>query len=75
MQSGKNKANTRRATTGTATMKTGIKGKISALEIPEGRLNNRNTKKLWKKSKPPLNVQEHSSGNRITVTSRPPSFA
>ena len=25
--------------------------------------------KLWKKSKPPLNVQGHSSGNRIMLTS------
>ena len=50
-------------------MKTGIGGKIEALEVPEGRLNKRNTMKLWKKSKPPLNVQGHSSGNRITVTS------
>ena len=28
-------------------------------------LNKRNTMKPWKKIKPPLNVQEHSSGNRI----------
>ena len=68
---GKNKANAPRATSGAATMKTGVGGKIEALEVPEGRLNKRNTMKLWKKSKPPLNVREHSSGNRITVTSWP----
>lgn len=54
-----------------ASMKTHATGKIKALKIPKWRLNKRSVVKPEKKIKPPLDVQEHSSGNGVMVVSWP----
>ena len=54
---------------GTATLKVSVSGKIETLKIPEKRLDKQNAVITWKKLKPPLNVQKHSSGDGIPVNS------
>ena len=57
-----------RLTSGTTSFKASVAGKIETLKIPEKRLDKRNAVIAWKKLKPPLNVQKHSSGDGIPVT-------
>jgi len=60
---------TLRLASGTASVKTSVGGKIETLKIPERRLDKRNAVIVWEKFQPPLNVEEHSSGDGIPVTS------
>ena len=50
-------------------METSVGGKIETLKVTEKRLDKRNVAIAWRKFKPPLNVQKHSSVDVIPVTS------
>ena len=66
---GEDKTDALHLTSGTTSLKASVGGKIETLKIPEKRLDKRNAAIAWKKLKPPLNVQKHSSGDGIPVTS------
>ena len=66
---GEDKTDALRLTSGTASLKASVGGKIETLKIPEKRLDKQNAAIAWRKLKPPLNVQKHSSGDGIPVTS------
>ena len=53
----------------TASLGTSVGGKIETLKIPERMFDERNAVIAWKKFKPPLNVQKHSSRDGIPMTS------